>query len=80
MAKSYLAFQHIEPEKGRKTAKWLVWSGKLQLGHIAWHAPWRKYTFWPADGCLFDSKCLAEINHRLDSYTAMHKGTWRPNR
>lgn len=31
------------------------------LGKIAWFPSWRKYTFMPEYGSLFDSKCLAEV-------------------
>lgn len=35
--------------------------GYDELGEIRWHAPWRRYVFYPNSGTLFDSSCLLEI-------------------
>lgn len=32
-----------------------------ELGVIKWFGRWRKYAFFPRADCVFDSKCLAEI-------------------
>ncbi len=33
------------------------------LGRIEYFPAWRKWIFAPDDGCIFDSECLANINH-----------------
>lgn len=31
------------------------------LGRIKWHAPWRKYCFFPRAEILWDTNCLGEV-------------------
>ncbi len=31
------------------------------LGQIKWYGPFRKYSFFPSENCVFETKCLQEI-------------------
>lgn len=31
------------------------------LGEIRWHAPWRKYCFYPCPSTIFETQCLKDI-------------------
>jgi hypothetical protein len=31
------------------------------LGHVKWHAPWRKYCFVTSPGIIYDAGCLGDI-------------------
>jgi len=33
-----------------------------QLGEIKWYAPWRKYSFFPANHLVFESTCMDDIS------------------
>lgn len=39
------------------------------LGKIKWHAPWRKYCFYPTTGIvtIFETQCLKDIIAFIDS-------------
>ena len=47
-----------------KTEYWVVLSksSSLDLGHIKWYNPWRRYVFFPDDGTFFDASCLSQIS------------------
>lgn len=68
---------------GRITAQWRVTTndgvGAL-LGLIKWHAPWRKYAFFPADGTLFEPDCLRDMASTLTELTLSHRGRVRARR
>lgn len=42
------------------------------LGEVRWYARWRKYSFFPADGCLFEQTCLREIADFIEATTHIH--------
>ena len=31
------------------------------LGTIQWYSPWRKYAFFPNEGCVFETQCISDI-------------------
>ena len=33
------------------------------LGCVKWYGPFRKYTFYPEGGTVFDDKCLNDISY-----------------
>jgi hypothetical protein len=59
-----------------KTKTWLVVSncGSGLLGRIAWFARWRKYSFFPEGGTVFEEVCLKEIVDFCQLKTKEHKG------
>jgi len=32
------------------------------LGEVKWYAPWRQYSFFPEDECIFSKGCMNDIN------------------
>jgi hypothetical protein len=55
---------HIQFTETHDTGKTKVFSAECNdafLGNVKWYAPWRRYTFHPAQDTLFDSSCLKEI-------------------
>lgn len=58
----YLTFTE-KPNPGRVTAIVNVTNTAkgIYLGQIRWYAKWRAYVFYPANGMLFNAKCLADI-------------------
>lgn len=60
------------------TGKTFVWdvvnlSGGL-LGEIHWHAPWRRYCFFPYPDMVWDRNCLAEYE-RSETHAGAYAGT-----
>ena len=65
---SNLTFTLYEDEHDRRKRKTNVWgvSNALTndaLGEIKWHAPWRRYCFFPAGMLCADVGCLLEISN-----------------
>ncbi len=48
-----------------------------RLGEIKWYAPFRKYSFFPEDGLVFDEKCLTDVAGVLKDLTLHHLDTRR---
>jgi hypothetical protein len=63
----YLFFTLVK--RGEKTNDYLVTSlsdGGV-LGRIRWHAPWRRYAFFPPSETMFDAACLDQIAGFINS-------------
>lgn len=43
------------------------------LGWIAWYSHWRKYSFTPNGGSVYEEKCLREIADFCEKKTKEHK-------
>lgn len=71
--RSFLLFGEATVE-GRKTKTWNVRSamGGNLLGMIEWWAPWRRYTFKPLAGTVFDAACLRELFAFCSQQTEQH--------
>jgi len=59
----------------RKTGVWKVvaLSNSGWLGCVAWFGSWRKYAFFPDDGCIFEEDCLRDIADFCETKTREHK-------
>ena len=64
--------------KKSKTNIWRVQnkSGE-QLGSVSWYSPWRRYTFKPYAGGIFDALCLHAIATFCSQQTDEQKKTWK---
>lgn len=53
---------------GTKTDLWWVCAKEAgnALGCVRWHAPWRKYAFFPGLGTLYEPTCLRDIAAFID--------------
>ena len=58
--------QYTKP--GMKTKVYDVFNkeNKSYLGRIGWYPSWRKYTFAPSAGAVFEATCLADITSFLN--------------
>jgi hypothetical protein len=56
--------------EARKTAIWDV-RAKVGgfLGQVRWFSRWRKYSFFPAPGCVFEGTCMREISQFIEDRT-----------
>lgn len=66
------------PAPDRKTAIWAVCSvqGGQNLGEVKWFAHWRRYTFWPAVGTIYDESCMREIADFVEAETKKRKAAF----
>lgn len=73
---SYLTFSD-QPSKSGKTREIGVFSSINSnfLGWVKWYGQWRRYTFYPIDGCVFDAACLKEIIAKIEELMAARKVT-----
>ena len=71
---SYLSFNELN-NPGHKTRLWEVWANASDniLGKIRFWGAWRKYTFAPAQGTVFDASCMREIA----DFTEAETKKWR---
>lgn len=72
MAK-WIAFSQI-PSVG-KTEVWQVVAnqGGHKLGTIKWFGQWRKYSFFPENGTVFETECMKDIIAKIDELTMKRK-------
>lgn len=77
MNESYIWFRPGPPKP--KTSTWDVVSKSSGdvLGRIAWFGRWRRYSFWPAEGTIFDEVCLRKIADFCEGRTKEHRQAQR---
>lgn len=65
--RTWIFFGKVVPVLSKKTNVYIIRSqeGTLLLGSIKWYGPWRKYCFFPQPDCVFESKCIDDINDFL---------------
>ena len=47
---------------------------RAELGQVRWWGPWRRYSFFPYRGTLFESQCLRDIAAFCDWLMDERKG------
>ena len=64
----YLTLKDNGTSPSGKTQKWIVYNHvhNVEIGEIKWYGPWRKYSFFPVNGSVFEGFCLLEIRNMLD--------------
>jgi hypothetical protein len=68
----YLSVERCEPKPGCKTYAWTVYGeDEMDLGRVSWYGPFRKYSFWPNPRTVFETVCLSDIVHFLESVKAL---------
>jgi hypothetical protein len=45
------------------------------LGQIKWFARWRKYSYFPNTGTLYEEKCLRDLATVIEDLTKQHKNS-----
>lgn len=70
-----LSFTKNDRKEKAKTDVWEVWALQtaMHLGQVSWFNHWRKYTFQPAAGFVFDADCLREVATFCELETRQHK-------
>lgn len=58
---SFINIERTGTSKSGLTDIYTVFSRGIPLGEIRWYSHWRKYTFSPNPGTVFDNTCLIEI-------------------
>lgn len=75
-------FESAGKSTSGKTERWVVYSRTenngvevrgAPLGWVCWYARWRKYTFQPIEGTVFEQDCLRDIASFLIERTVEHK-------
>lgn len=59
----YLGFTEVPMPPERKTGVWNVYNqhSGVVLGQVRWFGRWRRYTFNPEPGTVYDGRCLQAI-------------------
>lgn len=64
-------------ELGKTTKIWTVSEGTNcrgpALGQVRWFPRWRKYSFFPEAGKVFEETCMREIAYFFETATIRHK-------
>jgi len=63
----------LAKSKSGKTNIYQVVSNGVFLGDIKWHAPWRKYAFFPDANTLYEQDCLKDLESFLTEITVKYK-------
>lgn len=59
---TYIKFRNCGPRPGNKTCDFEVSTDRGDvLGIVKWFGRWRKYSFFPEAGTLYEETCLREI-------------------
>ncbi len=72
----YISFRlSDEQTESGKTQIWEVTARAdgYNLGQVRWFARWRKYSFFPVGGCVFEENCLGDIAEFIKWATHTHK-------
>lgn len=70
----FLTARRFAPVAGQSTSRWqILGNDGTILGRVTWYAPWRQYTFDPAECTTFNTGCLRDIVAFLDKANREHK-------
>ena len=75
----YLRFMYA-PKQNPKTAIWFVAAkdGGGMLGEVRWFGRWRKYSFFPLSGTIYEQTCLRDIATFCEEQTSAHRKRVKP--
>lgn len=81
---TYILFFNLGTIPGGKTNLYEVWTkneddsvGDIKLGEIKWFGRFRKYSWFPAAGMVFEEVCNQEITDFLKQENIVHRGKRR---
>jgi len=69
---TYIWFVPAEPKPKTKTW-WVREKGGSTIGKVAWVGRWRKYSFFPEGGTVWEQVCLREIADFCEARTREHR-------
>jgi hypothetical protein len=71
---THIAFVDVGATPSGKTRRFEVRTHQCELlGWVYWFAAWRKYTFHPAAGTVYEEVCLTEIAEFIAEKTDAHR-------
>lgn len=73
--KTFIRFEPLPVEAGRKTGRWQVLSissGGL-LGIVTWYPSWRQYVLEPSCSTVWSNGCLRDVTAFLDAQNQVHR-------
>ena len=74
LTNEYKYITMIKTEDKPKTSVFAIMSKHDDIiGEVKWLAPWRQYTFFPEDDCIFSKGCLEDINHFMTELMNLRK-------
>lgn len=68
----YMTFQRTESRGSTLVYHVKNLHGNFLLGVIKWYPPFRKYSFFPEEGMVFDARCLNEIVKVITDLNEFH--------
>jgi hypothetical protein len=73
---------HITFALAGDTGKTWIWDVDAKaggtLGQVKWFGRWRKYSFFPAAGAIFEEVCMREISQFIVDRTTEHRKGKQP--
>lgn len=71
----WIVIEFCSMSKSGKTALYDVFpkGSDSSIGSVGWHAPWRRYAFFPLPGTLYEQDCLRDIADALEGLTGDHR-------
>lgn len=69
----YIDFNLVEIKPKTKVIDVTNRENDLVIGTIKWFPNWRKYSFFPANDCVFETVCLKEITDFIMNLNIEHK-------
>jgi hypothetical protein len=78
---SWITFRDTGTSESGRTKIWTVvekTDGGGSVGTVQWYAPWRKYSFVPAAGTVFEQQCLRDIAAFCENATLEHRNRKGP--
>lgn len=64
----YLSFELDDHYEGKTERVTVISKKRLEiLGEIKWFGRWRQYAFFPADGTIWNSQCLEDVDGCLET-------------
>ena len=69
----YIDFNLVEIKPKTKVIDVCNRENDLVIGTIKWYPNWRKYSFFPANDCVFETICLKEITDFIMNLNIEHK-------
>lgn len=68
----WMIFRDIPTDKKTRRVEVISKRHESLLGMIKWYGPWRQYSFFPEDGCIFNKECMYHICNQVERMQKDH--------